>query len=245
MRRLLSSLSVASRQEEKERKRQERLEREAAEARAAGRRKRLQLVGGTVLALGAVAAVVIALVVGLGGDDAPAGPKAPPESTNASVKLPAAAETDLRAAAKAAGCTLTNAKFEGQNHQEKQFTPADYQTNPPTSGDHTPNWYEDGIYAPGTTPDLGQLVHTLEHGRINVQYRPGTDAKTVAQLEAFVGENEGYHMVMYENTTKMPYAVAATAWTQSLTCDEMRPEVFDALRTFRDEYLDKGPEKIP
>jgi hypothetical protein len=60
-----------------------------------------------------------------------------------------------------------------------------------------------------------------------------------------VGENDGYHMIMYENTTKMPYAVAATAWGQSLTCDRMSPAVFDAMRTFRDEYLDKGPEKVP
>ena len=237
---------MASRQEEKERKRQERLEREAAEARAAGRRKRLQLVGGAVLGLAAIAAVVVALVVGLGGgDDDPAGPKAAPPRENASVKLPPARETDVEAAAEKAGCKLTNAKYEGANHEERQFAAGDYQTNPPTSGDHMPNWYEDGIYEPGTTPDLGQLVHTLEHGRINIQYRPGTDAKTIAQLEAFVGENDGYHMVMYENTTKMPFAVAATAWTQSLTCDEMKPEVFDAMRTFRDEYLDKGPEKIP
>lgn len=236
---------MASRQEEKERKRQERLDREAAEARSSGRRKRLQLVGGAVLGLAAIAAVVIAVVVGLGGDDDPAGPKAAPASANADVQLPPARENDLKAAAKNAGCTLTNAKYEGANHEERQFAASDYQTNPPTSGDHMPNWYEDGIYEPGNTPDLGQLVHTLEHGRIDVQYKPGTDAKTVSQLEAFVGENEGYHMLMFQNTTNMPFAVAATAWTQSLTCEQMRPEVFDALRTFRDEYLDKGPEKIP
>lgn len=236
---------MASRQEEKERKRQERLEREAAEARTAGRRKRMQLVGGGVLALAAVAAVVVAIVVLAGGGDDATGPSQAPSSTNASEQLPAAKETDVKAAAKTAGCQLTNAKYEGANHEERQFAASDYQTNPPTSGDHMPNWYEDGIYEPGNTPDLGQLVHTLEHGRIDVQYKPGTDAKTVAQLETFVGENDGYHMVMFENTTNMPFAVAATAWTQSLTCERMTPGVFDAMRTFRDEYLDKGPEKIP
>ena len=30
---------------------------------------------------------------------------------------------------------------------------ADYKTNPPTSGNHFPDWYEDGIYAPGDTPE--------------------------------------------------------------------------------------------
>ena len=50
------------------------------------------------------------------------------------------------------------------------------------------------------------LVHTLEHGRINVQYKKGTPAATVAKLEALLAEqNEGYHMLLYENTT---------AWTR-------------------------------
>ena len=40
-------------------------------------------------------------------------------------------------------------------------------------------------------------------------------------------------------------AVAATAWTQSLTCTTPGPKMWDALRTFRDRYLDKAPEKIP
>ena len=237
---------MASRQEEKERRRQERMEREQAEARAAGRRKRIQLVGGGLLALAAVAAVVVALVTALGGggDDGD-GPRDARQSTNASVKLPDPEITDVEEAAEAAGCDLTAAKFEGQNHADKEFTPADYKTNPPTSGDHNPSWYEDGIYSPGDTPKLGELVHTLEHGRIDVQYAPGTPAETVSQLEAFVAENEGYHMLMFENTTSMPYAVAATAWTHMLGCKEMSPKVFDALRTFRDEYIDKGPEKIP
>ena len=27
------------------------------------------------------------------------------------------------------------------------FTEADYKTNPPTSGNHYPEWYQDGVYA--------------------------------------------------------------------------------------------------
>jgi hypothetical protein len=234
---------VASRQEEKERRRQERMEREAAEARAASRRKRLQLVVGGLLAVAAVAAVIVALVLGLGGGDEGVEPRQ--ASSAAAAALPEQKVSDLKEAADAAGCTLTNASFEGQNHADRNFTAADYKTNPPTSGDHNPTWYEDGIYEPGTTPRLGELVHTLEHGRIDVQYKAGSPKSLRDQLEAFVGENDGYHMVMFENTTNMDAAVAATAWTHSLTCPEMKPEVFDALRSFRDEYLDKGPEKVP
>jgi len=237
---------VASRQEEKERRRRERQEREQAEARAAANKKRLQLVGGGVLALAAIAAVVIALVTGLGGggNDGPTVPDSDAAQV-AAAKLPEQVVTDLEDAAKAAGCALTNPKYEGADHEDREFTPTDYKTNPPTSGNHNPVWYEDGIYEPGTVPKLGRIVHTLEHGRIGVQYRKGTPKSVVTQLETFVGENEGYHMVMFENTTGMKPQVAATAWTHSLSCNEMNPKVFDAMRTFRDKYLDQGPEKVP
>jgi Protein of unknown function (DUF3105) len=236
---------VASRQEQKEARRRERLERERKEAAAAARRKRLQLGGGVLLGLAAIAAVVIAVVVGLG-DDSGSGAEEPDPATQAAANLPAQQTSDINDAAEAAGCTLTNPEFEGASHEEKDFTPADYRTNPPTSGNHTPDWYDDGIYEPGTTDSLGRLVHTLEHGRINIQYKSGTPARTVSRLEALVAEmNEGYHLLLYENTTGMEPPVAATAWTHSLTCPEMNNKVFDAIRTFRARYIDKGPETVP
>jgi hypothetical protein len=236
---------VASRQEEKEARRRERLELERKEAGAAARRKRLQLAGGLLLGLAAIAAVVIAVVIGTGGDDEKEA-QAPASGANASVKLPAQETSDYEAAAKAAGCTLSNPPYEGAGHEEKMFKASDYKTNPPTSGTHFPEWYDDGVYEPGTTPNLGMLVHTLEHGRINVQYKKGTDKATVAKLEALLAEqNEGYHMLLYENTTGMTPAIAATAWTHLLSCPEMNDKVFDAIRTFRARYMDKGPEKVP
>ena len=235
---------MASRQEQKEARRAERLERERKEAAAAGRRKRLQLVG-TLLGLAVIAAVVVAVVVGAGGNDETEA-QAPASGDQAAVTLPEQQTTDYEAAAEAAGCTLLNAEYEGAEHADKEFTPADYRTNPPTSGSHNPDWYDDGVYAPGTTAKLGELVHTLEHGRIDVQYKPGTPAATVTQLEALLAEqNEGYHMLLFENTTDMEPQIAATAWTHSLSCPEMNDRVFDAIRTFRARYIDKGPENVP
>jgi hypothetical protein len=237
---------VASRQEEKEARRRERLERERKEASAAARRKRLQLVGGVLLGIAAIAAVAIAVVIGTGGGDDETEAQNPDAAASASAKLPEQATSDYEAAAKAAGCTLQNPKYEGAGHEEKDFKPSDYKTNPPTSGAHYPEWYDDGVYEPGTTPNLGMLVHTLEHGRIDVQYKKGTDKATVAKLEALLAEqNDGYHMLLFENTTGMTPAVAATAWTHSLTCPEMNDKVFDAIRTFRSRYIDKGPENVP
>lgn len=232
---------MASRQEEKQRRREERLARERAEAAAAARRKRLQLALGAVLGLAVIAGVVV-LALGVfskgGGEGEPGTPVA-------SMQLPQQQTSNVDDAAKAAGCVLQHPAIEGRGHQDKKFTAADYKTNPPTSGAHFPQWYDDGVYNPGDVPNLGMLVHTLEHGRIDVQYKPGTPDATVKGLEALLAEqDDGYHMLLFQNTTDMKYAVAATAWGHLLGCPAMNDKVYDALRTFRERYIDKGPETV-
>jgi hypothetical protein len=234
---------MSSRQEEKERRRREREEKQRAEKAAAARRKRLQLIFGVVLAvlvLGGGTALAIGLVSS-GGDEAE-----PSNVAAGGADIPERQVADLDEAAKAAGCKLVDAPNEGAGHEEKEFQASDYKQNPPTSGTHFPQWSEDGVYEAGGTPPLGELVHTLEHGRINIQYKPGTPPETVAQLETLYNEMDGgYHLLVYENGTGMPFAVAATAWDQQLGCPTMNPQVFDAIRAFRDEHIDKGPEKVP
>jgi len=235
---------MASRKEEKEQRRQERLERERAEERAAQRRRRIKyaLVGLLALAIIPAAIAVVTLVGSGGGGDA-SGRQASPSDLP---KLPEQQEGDWKKAAESAGCKLTTAPYEGAGHAEKQFKPSDYKSNPPTSGAHFPQWYEDGIYAPGDTPELGKLVHTLEHGRINLQYRKGTSSAVAKKLEALMAEqNDGYHLLLYENATDMPYEVSATAWTQMLGCERYTDKALDALRTFTTRYIDKGPERVP
>ena len=236
---------MASRQEEKE---QRRLEREAAEAKeraAAARKKRLSMVLGGLagLAVIAVAALLISGAIGGGDGDGGDGPKQ--AEAPADVKLPEQQTSDLDDAVKTSGCKLEHPKFEGAGHEDRQFTAADYKSNPPTSGAHFQEWYDDGIYAPGDVPELGKLVHTLEHGRINVQYKPGTPADVVEKLEAFAAEKTGYHILLYENTTNMDAQVALTAWTHSLTCETYDDKAIDAFRLFYDNYVDKGPEQVP
>lgn len=236
---------MAHRQEEKERRRRERLEREAAEARAKARRTRLQWVGGGILGVALIAGLVVALVAGLGGGDEGEARRAD-ASAEQVAQLPPQQIADLTDAAEAAGCELVNARLEGNGHDTREFAASDYRTNPPTSGDHNPEWYDDGIYEADAIPRLGMVVHTLEHGRINVQYRPNTPQASVDQLEALLAEsNEGYHMLLYPNTTGMEHAVSATAWTHSLNCERMNDRVFDAIRAFRTRWIDRGPEQVP
>ena len=232
---------MSSRQQEKERRRQERLEREQAAAAAAERRKRLGFAAGGGLAIAAIAAVAIAIAAGGGGSNKPT--VRPGGADIKNVPIPAAQPGTLDATAKAAGCVSKTFPSEGRNHT---LSTVHYKTNPPTSGDHNPTPASDGIYGRGNTPQTEMLVHALEHGRINLQYAPGTPAKQVEQLRAVYSEElnglSGYKTLFYQNNTDMPYAVAATAWGHILGCKTFNPKIFDAIRDFRVKYVDKGPE---
>ncbi|HEV2062637.1 MAG TPA: DUF3105 domain-containing protein [Solirubrobacteraceae bacterium] len=218
---------MASRKEEKERLRREREEAERAAMASESRRRRIAAVlGGLVL----VSAVVIIVLVATGGSDEP-GPGPAVESN-----LPARQISDLEDAAEAAGCEVRDHPNEGRGQSTADQT---YETNPPTSGTHDPQAAQDGIYP--EPPDLEQSVHALEHGRVNIQYRPGTPQNRVNQLEALVNEEvrgePGYHTLLFENQSEMPYAVAATGWTHSLACPEWNNRIFDAVRAFREEMI--------
>jgi hypothetical protein len=220
---------MAHRSEEKERRRRERLEREEAARRAVARKRMLRL-GGAVVA-GLVVIAVIA-VVALGGGGGGGGDKVDPSK--------------LAADAKAAGCTFGQFKSEGRTHTAGKVT---YKTNPPTSGNHNPTPAADGIYRAGNTPPKENFVHTLEHGRIEFQYKPGAPAADVAKLRALAEEpfngTAGYHTLLFENNTNMPVEYAATAWTKSIACEKLTPPAVNAMREFRKAYTDKGPEFIP
>jgi hypothetical protein len=221
---------MAHRAEEKERRRQERIAKEEAARKAAARKRTLQIGGGAVLGLAVIA--VIAIVALAGGSDDKG------DSTANVAKL--------TAAAKAAGCTFTQFKSEGRSHTAGKVT---YKTNPPTSGNHNPTPAQDGFYRAGNSPPKENFVHSLEHGRIEFQYKPGTSAADVAKLRRLAEEpfdgNAGYHVLMFENNTDMPAQFAATAWTKSMTCPTLSTAALGALREFRTAYTDKGPEFIP
>jgi hypothetical protein len=237
---------VSSRQVEKEQRKRERLEREAAAAKSAQRR-RLQITGGVVVATAIVVAAVIAIAGGGGGGSEPTTPRAN------QVPIPARKVTNLEAAAKAAGCAFTNPPIEGSNHVTTKVT---YKTNPPTSGDHAPPGQEasDGSYVGLESPAPERYVHSLEHGRIIIQYKPGLAKRRIGQLETLFLESSktdfgldsvdgGFTLIM-QNNTKMPDDVAATAWGHLLACPTFNDRVFDAIRAFRQRYVLQGPEKV-
>jgi hypothetical protein len=234
---------MASRAEEKERRRHERMALEESERKAAARTRRLQLAGGALLGVAAVVAVIIAVTSGSGSSSG-SGPS-PSDSASSSVKLPVRKETDLAKAAKAAGCVVKSFPLEGRDHTTAKVT---YKTNPPTSGNHNPDPAEDGFY-PNGAPPKERNVHALEHGRIELQWKPGTPRNVIDTLEAIFNEplkgKSGYHQLLFENNTGMPFQVAAASWQHYLGCPAWNENVIDAIRSYREQYVDKGPEFIP
>ena len=238
---------MSSRKEQKEQLRQERLQREQ-EAQAAQQRKRLvgYSVGG---ALALAAAVILALLVVGGGEDN--GGSSDLYPSGVSIADPGALSADTEAAAEAAGCELESNKAASRDHISDQNETVTYEQNPPNSGRHFDVPAEDGRY--DDAPDKEDLVHTLEHGRVIIWFKKDLPANARGQLRTLFEEDD-YQVVLTPNETRMPFAVAATAWNgepqplgtgRTLGCPEYNEKVLDALRAFRDEHRGNGPEAIP
>ena len=69
---------------------------------------------------------------------------------------------------------------------------------------------EDGAY--DKAPDVKELVHVLEHGRIVIWFQKSLPEKDRAGLKALFDE-DSYQMVLTPDDTGMKYQVAASAWT--------------------------------
>jgi len=239
---------MASRQEEKERRKQERIEREQAEAAAARRKRLIQTVAGLAVAAAVVAGVVVATMGG--GKDDTSGPS---QGQGPKVAIPARKITDLEDAAKAAKCVLSNPPIEGSSHVT---TKVKYKSNPPTSGDHVPppELAKDGEYTGVASPEPERYVHSLEHGRVIIHYKPGLAKRRIDQLATLFAENsktdfgldsiKGGFTLLMANNTKMTQEVAAAAWGHTLGCPAFNDQVFDAIRAFRQRYVLQAPEKV-
>jgi hypothetical protein len=234
---------MSSRKEQKEALRAER-ERRETEAAAAQQRKRMMGFGvAGALVLGVIVAIV-AVVLASGGDSkGKAGQNSATPQGDKFVNAPIPKRgggTTLEAAAKAAGCKLETHPSEGRSHVNGHV---DYKTNPPSSGNHFQFPAEDGPYSETNPPTMESLVHSLEHGRVIFWYQPNASPQLKGQLKSLYDEDT-YHVILAPNTRNMPYEVAASAWTRTLTCPKVNDKTWDALRLFRDRYRDQAPERV-
>jgi Protein of unknown function (DUF3105) len=232
---------MADQKDEREKLRQERIETEQAESSS---RNRL-IVGYSVAAAVVLAAAVAVIVVAGGESSDAAGGDAHINlnlnygSTNgitpderAGAPPPPVEVTHLDTAARRAGCKLRlRLPDEGHGHIPPSAPTPDYRTNPPTSGNHVDPPYQqaDGAYL--EMPPEIDFVHSLEHGRLAIQYSPDL-------FEDFQLSLKGLYDTMYGATLlfpneNMPYEVAATTWTNLLGCPYYEGAItLDAIRAF-------------
>ena len=140
--------------------------------------------------------------------------------------------SNLQQAAKQAGCELKlELPDEGHEHIPPGSPEPDYKTNPPTSGPHVepPNQQADGAYS--EMPEAIDFVHSLEHGRMEIQYSPKLPERDQLELKGLYDTMYGATL-LFPNS-KMPYKVAATTWTNILGCPEYKGAItLDAIRAF-------------
>ncbi len=230
---------------EREKRRQERLESEQADA--SSNRNRL-IVGYAIASTAVLAAVVLIIVLATGGGDAGAegdshiNLNAEVGSTNgvrpdnrAGTPPPPVKVEDVEDAAKQAGCDLQlKLKDEGAQHIPAKSPSPGYGTNPPTSGPHVEPPYQQADGAYSEMPAEINVVHTLEHGRLEVQYAPDLPTKDQLALKGLYDTMYGATLLFPND--KMPYEVAATTWTNLLGCPEYKGAItLDAIRAFGNE----------
>ncbi len=247
---------MASRRDEKERLRVAREQAEAEDRKQERKRLVLGYVVAGVITLAVVVGIVAAIAGGSGegGETVDAGsnerlnitfgsvPKDVTVDDRDSAEAPTEGAADLEAAVAAAGCELiTEQKDEGNGHLDNNDPTPEYEANPPTSGDHSPDPLADGAFA--ETPSPLNYLHALEHGRIEIQYQSSLPEDEQLQLLGVYDEDRP-GMIVFPNDDQ-PYLVAATAWRQTLGCKTFEgAATLDAIRAFRDAYRARGPEPI-
>jgi len=195
-----------------------------------------------VAGVGAVALVVVVLVIALGG-----GGGTP-------------SDQQLAADFHAAGCTYRTVDAyipKGQPiHVDSLTKKLPWNTDPPSNGQHYPEWAVWGFYSQPVNPH--QVVHNEEHGAVVEWWGSKVPQTVVSQLQKFYNEQpDGGFGTPYPS---LGARFALTAWTGNVTlynerksngyghiatCSQWTPATNTAFQAFRKAYRGKGPEGIP
>lgn len=130
---------------------------------------------------------------------------------------------------------VQNFPVQGRSHLAEGQSPPEYNSNPPTSGDHAPTSAQCGIYT-SAVPDVVQ-VHNLEHGTVVIQYRPDLEPSQIEALEDYARTKSSHILVAPREGLTDP--VVVTSWTRMLALDSADIETIDL---YYDEFAFSGPE---
>lgn len=242
---------MATRREEKEQLRKRRLA--AEERQRQSERRRLFIFSGIGAAIVApiMVGIVVMIVSSSGGGspsaahiDATSGSTngASPDGREGTVPSPVR-DPNLKSAAAKAGCELRlNLPERGRSHLPSGAPEPKYPESPPSSGNHSPVTQADGAYSDALSEQ--SVLHSLEHGRVAIQYQPDIAEAQQLGLKGAFDESPG-GVLLFPNE-QMPYTVAVTAWAKRLGCRSYEgAKTLDAVRDFREQFRGRGPESAP
>jgi hypothetical protein len=240
------------REEERERLRQARLEREKNQTGSERRRLMLGYGAAGLVGLAVLIGIIVVVVSAASKNDSgEAHIVQASGSTNgiqpderSGTDVPPPKVTNLQQAAKKANCDLRlDLPNEGHTHIPPTAATPEYGTNPPTSGNHVEPPYQQADGAYSETPQEIDIVHSLEHGRMEIQYSP--DLAESAQLELIGLYDTMYGATLLFPNDNMPYEVAATTWRNLIGCNEYKGAItLDAIRAFGKETWGQGREPV-
>ncbi|HEY0739006.1 MAG TPA: DUF3105 domain-containing protein [Herpetosiphonaceae bacterium] len=118
----------------------------------------------------------------------------------------------------------------------------EYNTNPPTSGNHWAQAATWGIY-PSRPPADERLVHNLEHGGVIISYNPAkVDAATVEKLTNLARDLRKSRTCLIltpRESIQDDKPIALTSWGFLATLDSYDEA---AIRAFWRDHVARGPE---
>jgi hypothetical protein len=145
---------------------------------------------------------------------------------------------DLAAARQQAGSSGVREFPEaGRTHIQPSQQPSNWNSTPPTSGDHLATPLSGGVY--DSEQDERAIVHNLEHGYVVIQYR-GIPEDQVNQLREFVRKRSGDKLVLAPYSGLEQDGVALTAWRNLETLKRANLVV---IKAFVDDYMVPGGAK--
>jgi hypothetical protein len=122
----------------------------------------------------------------------------------------------------------------GQDHIRPDEQPDNWNSNPPTSGDHLATPLPPGVY--DNDQDMRALVHNQEHGYVVILYK-GIPADQVDQLRQFVEARDGSKLVLAPWSGLEANGVTLTAWQNLETLQRVN---MDVVQAFVNDYMVPG-----
>lgn len=128
---------------------------------------------------------------------------------------------------------------QGRGHVPDE-TKIEYNSNPPTSGQHYAKWITRGIY--DKPQNDGNLVHSLEHGAVILSYKTDIAKDDVEKIKSvFSSVSVSKKIIVPRDNLDVP--VALTSWGRLLKLQTIDATSEAKIKEFMETNEDRGPEK--